>query len=106
MNIGLDIVDIKRTKKIIKRTSSFVEKLMHEDEVESLSIESICGKIAAKEAIVKTGYMKAGQWKKVKIISLPSGEPLVCDEQGKLIQKLHISISHTDQLAIAAAVYE
>ena len=106
MKIGIDVVEIDRTHKIILESAKFVDKILSPEEIGSWNLQSICGKIAAKEAIIKTGYISAGEWKKVKVIASDSGEPQIFDENHTLISKIHISISHTPTLAIAVAVYE
>lgn len=106
MNIGIDIVEIERISKTISGSTEFVNKILHPEEIKNWDIQSICGKIAAKEAMIKTGYITSGDWKKVKILSAESGKPQVYDENGRLISGMHLSISHTSSLAIAVAIYE
>lgn len=106
MKIGIDVVEIKRISKIISESSEFINKILYPKEMEPWNIQSICGKIAAKEAVIKTGYILVGQWKKIMILSSDGGEPQVFDENKVLVSKLYVSISHTSNLAIAMAVYE
>lgn len=106
MKIGVDVVEIERVSKTISESIEFINKILNSKEVEPWNVQSLCGKIAAKEAIIKTGFITPGAWKKISIILSASGEPQVFDEIGNLVSKLHISISHTPSIAIAVAVYE
>lgn len=104
--VGIDIVDIKNLEKRLNRSKLFIEKILTIDEIAGKKIKSMAGKIAAKEAIIKTGYITHGQWKKIKIMSSPSGKPIVLNGNGEEISTLEISISHTEDTAIAVAIYE
>lgn len=106
MKLGVDIVEIDRIKNIITDSAEFVNKILCSDETTPWNLESISGKIAAKEAIIKTGFISPGEWKKIKITQASSGQPQVTDEQGNNIANLQVSISHTQNLAIAVAIYE
>lgn len=106
MKTGIDIVEIERIKKIISESSTFVNNILYQEEMKPWNLESICGKIAAKEAIIKTGFISIGEWKNIKILLTTAGAPQIFDKNNKLISKLHISISHTASLAIAMAIYE
>lgn len=106
MKIGVDVVEIERVGKTVSESSEFVNKILLPEEIEPWNLQSICGKIAAKEAVVKTGFISAGEWKKIIILPSDSGEPQVFDENKIVVSTLHVSISHTSNLAIAVAVYE
>lgn len=106
MKIGIDVVEIERVSKSISETSAFVNKVLHPEEIKPWNLQSICGKIALKEAVIKTGLISAGEWKKIMILPSGSGEPRVFDENKTLVSRLHVSISHTSNLAIAVAIYE
>jgi phosphopantetheine--protein transferase-like protein len=106
ITIGIDIVDIQDIQKKIKSSDLLLDTIFSVQEIDKCSIESIAGKIAAKEAVVKTGYMKPGEWKSIMIVSLETGAPIICDPSGTQILNIHISISHTDATAVAVALYE
>ncbi len=106
MKIGIDIVEIERIGKSMSQSTEFVNKILNSEETQPWNLQSLCGKIAAKEAIIKTGFIPAGEWKKISIFSSASGEPQVFDENRNPVSKLHVSISHTPTIAIAVAVYE
>lgn len=104
MKIGIDIIELSFLKKRLEHSPTFIEKLLSIDERADSLVEKLAGKIAAKEAIIKTGFMKAGQWHKVKILNLPSGAPSVFDDKGKEIKALQISIAHSTSYTIAVAL--
>ena len=104
MEIGIDLIEIAKLQEIIDRTPSFLQKVLTQKELENATIQTIAGKIATKEAIIKTGYSRVGEWQKIQILSDKNGKPLVYTEQNTQIKDLKISISHTDSYAIAIAV--
>lgn len=106
MKIGIDIIELSFLQKRLEHSPTFIEKLLTLDERADPRIEKYAGKIAAKEAIIKTGFMKAGQWIKVQIINKPDGAPVVLDSHGKEIKALHISIAHSPAYAIAVALFD
>lgn len=104
MEIGIDLIEISNLQQILERTPSFLSKVLSEQEVNNANIQTLAGKIAAKEAILKTGYIGVGEWHKILILSDKTGKPHVQDISGKNIDKLKISITHTDKYAAAVAV--
>lgn len=106
MPIGIDLIEIKSVGKKIHENSGFLEHMLSNDECSKWQIQTLAGKIAAKEAIIKTGFMKPGEWLKIKILSDDSGKPNVYTSHDELIKNLEISISHSENFAIAIAVYE
>ena len=106
MKVGLDIVDINELKLRIDRSKSLLDKIFTHSELEKKDLESIAGRIAAKEAIIKTGFIKPAEWKKILIKNLDSGAPIACNPDGGKIQNMTISISHTKTTAVAVAIYE
>lgn len=106
MKIGIDIIELSFIKKRLEHSPTFIEKLLSIDERADSRLEKYAGKIAAKEAIIKTGFMKAGEWHKVRILNLTTGAPVVYDSKGKQIKQLQISITHSPSYAVAVALYE
>ncbi len=106
MQIIIDLIKIKNKEKKIQENSGFLEHMLSDDECLKWQVQTFAGKIAAKEAIIKTGFMKPGEWLKVKILSDVSGKPQVYSSNGEIIKSLEISISHSENFAIAVAVYE
>ena len=106
MEVGIDLVIVDTLKARISKDPSYISKLLSEDEVKEWNVEKFAGKIAAKEALIKTGLIKAGEWHKVQIKSLPSGKPAVFDEMGRKLKGVKISISHAGAYAVSIALLE
>lgn len=111
--IGLDVVDLKRIKTIIEKQSKFPERVLTPQEMMSYrqlkgqrQIEYLGGRFACKEAYVKALGTGIGpvSLQDIEILNLPNGQPImtVAGETDKLF----VSISHTDSLAIAQVVIE
>ena len=120
LGIGVDIVEIRRIKKIMERNKSFLHKIFNGEEIEyferrMLRPEYISGSFAAKEAVAKalgTGFRDFG-FKDIIITRNSLGKPEVilmgmakeiALQKGEYI--FHLSISHGEDSAIAYAVLE
>lgn len=115
--IGIDIIDIKRIKRIIEQFGDrFFEKILTEKEIaycKSFSKPDLhfAGRFAAKEAYSKsigTGISKDFGWRDVEILNDERGKPYINHtkegEYSKL--KFNVSISHTDEYACAMVTCE
>lgn len=119
---GIDIVEIDRIKKIIKKWDShFLNKIytLNEkhycEQKKDSAFQSFAGYFAAKEAWVKavgTGMTNI-KWKEIEIRKDPSGRPFIqlyglalATAISKKISNTHLSISHNKQLAIAQVIIE
>ncbi|MCQ2240617.1 holo-ACP synthase [Treponema sp.] len=121
--IGCDIVKISRLEKWVQAEDSYVRRFFNEKERldESVSFrrkcESYAGKFAAKEAFSKalgTG-ISGFSLKDVFVVSDPKGKPVfyVTGDAEKLVEercgknyRIHVSISHEKEYAVAYAVIE
>lgn len=118
--IGTDIVQIHRIERAIQRTPSFMSKAFTEEEIRYFEsrnnkIESIAGNFAAKEAVSKalgTGIRGFGLLD-IEILRDELGKPIVkiSDKVKEVIHLdnniyIHVSISHTNENAIAFAICE
>jgi holo-[acyl-carrier protein] synthase len=113
--IGTDILDIRRFERLhLTWGNKLVEKLFNNDEVPSFSsnkkfIQSLAGKFAAKEAISKafgTGIGSHISFKDIKILKDKKGKPVASIKKLNLEDSIHISISHSNDYAVAFAVVE
>lgn len=120
LGIGVDIIEISRIQEAVEANSNFIEKLFSKNEIEylktrNLRAEYIAGRFAAKEAVSKalgTGF-RSFNLKDVEIDRNSLGKPIVT-LKGKAKQiaekngnyKMHVSISHDRDNAIAYAVLE
>ena len=103
VKIGIDLV------KIEKLNNAALEKLFNKTELEqNPRKESLAGIFAAKEAFFKALGRKE-DWLQVWVEKSKSGEPkmfsTLVDSKNK-IHKIHLSISHEDDLAIAIVIIE
>ena len=119
IGIGTDIIEINRIEKVIMRTSSFIEKSFTNNEIEYFKLKGlkgnvIAGNFAAKEAISKalgTGFRGFGL-QDIEILRDELGKPVanLSHKIYKLLDikefKIHVSISHSNENAIAYAVLE
>src|SRR5690554_6732718 len=80
--VGVDLVEIERIKKVVEaRGDKLLERLFTQRELEKMpkKYETIAGRFAAKEAIVKALGVGIGiiSWKEVEIIKDSLGKPRV-----------------------------
>ena len=111
--IGTDILSIKRFESIyLIRGQRFLDKVFNIDEIPNYKsdkkmVQTLAGKFAAKEAVSKangTGIGKELSFKDIKILNDKMGKPKV--EISKIKNLIHVSISHSDEFAIAFAIME
>ncbi|MFT4299428.1 MAG: holo-ACP synthase [Aeromicrobium sp.] len=111
--IGVDVVDIERFAVSLERTPSLRQRLLTPAEAE-LSIESMAGRFAAKEAFVKALRAPAGlSWTDIEVVTDDRGAPsfeLTGPARARVrdlgITALHLSISHDGPVATAFVVAE
>ncbi|MEY7999196.1 holo-ACP synthase [Clostridium sp. Mt-5] len=118
--IGVDIVEIRRIKEAIGKHVNFIDRVFSKNEIEylknrNLRPEFVAGRFAAKEAVVKamgTGF-RGFDLKEVEIDRAASGKPsVILRGKAKLMAnkcgnyKIHLSISHGVDNAIAYAIME
>ena len=119
IGIGTDIIEIDRIKNAITRTNGFLEKVFTDKEIEyfkvkNLKCDTIAGNFAAKEAVSKalgSGFRQFGL-KDIEILRDKFGKPIV-NLSSKIYEimerdnfKIHISISHSKDNAIAYSIME
>ena len=116
---GIDLTEVERIKKNMEN-SRFLEKIYSDRELEYLKSrkfnpQTAAGMFAAKEAVAKclgTGFSNFGPCH-IEIIKDEAGKPHVNLTNNALkraeklnIKTIHISISHTKDLAVAQCVAE
>jgi len=112
--IGIDIIEIDRVKEAIeKHGEAFLSKIFTEKELKycrglkSFKFPELAVRFAAKEAYSKaigTGIAGIG-WKKVEVVNDKRGKPELMIK-GKKSTKVHISLSHSRDQAIAIVYVE
>lgn len=120
LGVGVDIVEIRRIKEAISKHTNFIDRMFSKNEIEylksrNLRPEFVAGRFAAKEAVAKalgTGF-SGFEFKDIEIDRTAAGKPLVVLKgKAKLMAqkygnyKIHVSISHGVDNAIAYAVME
>lgn len=112
--IGLDLVDLKRIKKILKSSDKFPKRILSERELktfESMSdarkIEYLAGRFAAKEAFAKakgTGIREGCSFKQIEIINDALGKPIIYFEGAEV--NGFVSITHIADVAAAQVILQ
>jgi holo-[acyl-carrier protein] synthase len=120
--IGIDIVEVYRIREALERTPRFGERVFTQQETEYCrsrgvkQFESFAARYAAKEAMFKalgTGWRGELAWKDVEVVSDELGAPSF-RFTGEVVRQLetigfsavHLSISHTENYAVAQVVIE
>jgi len=119
---GVDIVEVDRIKKAVKRWGeSFIDKVFTKKELnyshkKRFAYQHLAARFATKEAVLKAfggGWIRSLPWKEVEITNDKTGKPSVTlhGEAKKLkekreIKRMVISISHTKNYAVASAILE
>ena len=111
--IGIDIVEITRIKKVYEHNERIKERVLTNKELqifEQLSskrkIEFLAGRFAAKEAFSKaygTGIGKDLSFHDIEIETDVRGKPYLVNP---IDLRVHLSISHSDNYAIAQVIIE
>lgn len=119
---GIDIIEIARIKKAIERTNGFLERNFSEEErnffgAKGYKVESIAGSFSAKEAFSKalgTGF-RGFSLIDIEILRNNLGKPYIkynkkvlkiLEEKKYENLKVHLSISHNRENAIASVILE
>jgi holo-[acyl-carrier protein] synthase len=116
--IGVDAVDIERFRRSLERTPSMRERVFTEHELAYVApkvdpVPSLAARFASREAVMKAMGLGLGAFgfHGVWVDRRESGEPHLnvtgraaelAHERG--IETWHLSITHTDQVAIAYVV--
>lgn len=108
--IGIDIVETKRIKKLIKN-KKFLNRVFSEEEINYCESKKnkeqhYSARFAAKEAVWKA---LAGKYsiplKNIMIQNIQNGKPQVVIKDKKLNKlKIEVSLSHTKEYAVAVAL--
>ena len=100
LNIGCDIVENKRLE---NRNQKFIDLILTKDEQKEYQVKGLsylCGRFAAKEAIMKAlPNTKVYHFLDFEILTSSDGSPYCKD-----MKNIKISISHENQYTIAVAL--
>jgi holo-[acyl-carrier protein] synthase len=117
--IGVDMLEIARMERVIKRRPSFLKRVFTDEErayCDSFArpAEHYAARFAAREAVLKalgTGFADGIGIKDVSVRNNEAGRPVavltgraaeIAAEQG--VQEVALSLSHTHEVAVANAV--
>lgn len=110
---GIDIVELYRIEQLIQRQKKFVNRILTNDEKEVFiklsehrKVEFLAGRFAAKEAYSKavgTGIGKSLSFLDIEITANNLGKPFIKKPSD---YKVHLSISHSKEYAIAQVIIE
>ena len=119
ISTGIDITEVERIEKNMENVK-FLEKIYSKEELEYLKTrkfnpKTAAGMFAAKEAVSKclgTGFSNFGPCH-IEILKDDNGKPYVVLSGNALkradelnIKNIHISISHTNEFAVAQCLAE
>ena len=118
IGIGVDAVDVPRFRATLSRTPSLRDRVFTDEELSPLAdrsdqVPSLAARFAAREAVMKAMGVGLGafDFHDVWVDRLDSGRPVLqvsgradalARERG--IGSWHLSLTHTDELAIAYVV--
>lgn len=119
--IGIDIIEIGRVKEAVQKYGdSFLEKVFTDKEINycrrrrAFRYSELAVRFAAKEAYSKaigTGIAGFGRdnngikWKEIEIVNNSHGKPFFYIK-GKISNKVHVSLSHSRDYAVASVYVE
>lgn len=111
--IGIDIVELERIKRLMNKNNRFIKRILCEKELlefeqitnERRKIEYVAGRFAAKEAFSKAIGTGIGEtsFTDIAVTTKPTGAP-VLSVKGYEKQKLFVSISHSEDYAVAQVI--
>lgn len=114
IGVGVDTVSLSRFEAKLTETPRLKERLFLNSEIEGASGQTLAGRFAAKEAVIKALSGDSGiEWHGIEVSKEDSGKPtiLLHGVTAKLalqvgIKKLHVSISHDGDNAVAFVIAE
>jgi holo-[acyl-carrier protein] synthase len=117
--IGIDIVEVSRVEKAVKRLGfSFLKRIFTDKEIKNSKkrkwpYEYLAARFATKEAVFKAlndGLDGSISWRNIEILNDKDGRPVVTLygqakklQKKKKVDKIHVSVSHIKEYAIATA---
>ena len=108
---GIDIIEVERIGRAVRRWGkNFLEYVFNPEEIAYASKQRYpdqhyAARFAAKEAVLKAfGDNAHIRWKDIKIVNDKNGKPLCVYSDKKFQNKILISISHTQNYAVANAI--
>jgi holo-[acyl-carrier protein] synthase len=109
--IGIDIIEISRVEKAMNRWGRrFLDHVFTEEEIcyaggHARPAQHFAARFAAKEAVFKAlGDERQLGWKDIMISHDPSGKPICAVRLEGFNKKIHLTLSHGKDYAVANAL--
>ncbi|MFH0947760.1 MAG: holo-ACP synthase [Elusimicrobiota bacterium] len=110
---GIDIIEVKRIKKIIQHSKRFLKKVYTPTEItycnsrKNNKWQHFAVRFAAKEAVWKALGKKDIWHRDITVKNTSDGKPeiILSKKYKNLEKKISLSLSHTDDYAVAVAVF-
>lgn len=109
--IGIDIIEVKRIEKAIERWGDhFLKHVFTENEIQyaksrKFPTQHYAARFAAKEAVFKAiGDKPEVTWKDIEVMNDNHGKPCCLFSDKSYNKKILISLSHTENYAVANAI--
>lgn len=108
--IGTDIEKVSRFKKY-EKDDKFIARIFTEKEIEYCYSKKnfhqhLAGRFCAKEAFIKASQDKTIPMNKIEILNKENGAPFISVLNKDFKDKIHVSISHTTDVAQAFVIIE
>jgi len=109
---GVDIIEVERVRKAIKKWGdSFLKRVFTDEELSyaknrRFPFEHLAARFAAKEAVLKAFSNQKMDFKDIKILNNGDGKPFCQLKDQKNDIQIILSISHTKEYAVANAIIE
>jgi len=108
---GIDIIEIERIKKAIDRWGDhFLDHIFNDVEIQYCkehrnAAQHFAVRFAAKEAVFKAvGDQPQLSWKDITVTNDTHGKPVATLKDKEYPNKIHLSLSHSNDYAIASAI--
>ena len=110
MEIGLDIVEVHRIRRVIRRTPGFLDRVFTKDEIADCRAHKdpwphYAVRFAAKEAVWKALGQERIALRDISVARDGRGKPSVLIK-GRRARGLKLSLSHGEDYAVAVALRE
>ena len=114
MGVGVDTVQLSRFEAKLTETPRLVDRLFLDIETVEASPQTLAGRFAAKEAVIKSMAGDPGiEWHGIEVGKETTGKPVIWlhGQTAQIalrlgIRKFHLSISHDGDHAVAFVVAE
>ena len=114
IGVGVDTVQLSRFEAKLTETPRLKDRLFLDIETVDASVQTLAGRVAAKEAVIKALSGEPGiEWHGIEVGKESTGKPVIwlhgktaelALRQG--VRKLHVSITHDGDVAVAFVVAE